>query len=98
LLVPAKETHRFIEKLVRGTIYLTERRYIGQNQEVTVSLLRPEDSQSIVTLLERFGELHERGPGIRIRKAVAQEARTNALFIFDIWDQFRFHGAVMDRD
>lgn len=98
LLVPAKETHKFIEKLVRGTIYLTERRYIEQNQEVTVSLLRSEDSQPIVTLLEQFGELYERGPGIRIRKAVAQEARTNALFVFDIWDQFRFHGAVMDRD
>jgi len=98
LLVPVKETHKFIEKLVRGTIYLTERRYIEQNQEVTVSLLRPEDSQPIVTLLERFGELYERGPGIRIRKAVAQDARTNALFVFDIWDQFRFHGAVMDRD
>ena len=98
MLVPAKETHKFIEKLVRGTIYLTERRYVEQNQEVTVSLLRPEDSQPIVTLLEQFGELHERGPGIRIRKAVAQDARTNALFIFDIWDQFRFHGAVMDRD
>lgn len=98
LFVPAKDTHRFIEKLVRGTVYLTERRYIEDDQEVTVSLLRPEDSQPIVTLLEEFGELHERGPGIRIRKAVAREAPTNALFVFDIWDQFRFHGAVMDRD
>jgi hypothetical protein len=97
LVVPAEETHRFIEKLVRGTIYLTERRYIEQNQEITVSLLRLEDSQPIVMLLEQFGELYERGPGIRIRKAVAQDARTNALFVFDIWDQFRFHGAVMDR-
>lgn len=96
LLVPAEATHKFIEKLVRGTIYLTERRYIEQHQEVTVSVLAPEDSQPIVTLLEQFGELYERGPGIRIRKAVAQDARTNALFVFDIWDQFRFHGSVMD--
>ena len=98
LLVPVDHTHRFIEKLVRGTVYLTERRYIGQDQEITVSLLRPEDSSPIVTLLEQFGELHERAPGIRIRKAVAADAKTNALFVFDIWDQFRFHGAVMDRD
>lgn len=98
LLVPVEETHRFIEKLVRGTIYLTERRYIEQKQEVTVSLLRTEGSQPIVALLEQFGELYKRGPGIKIRKAVAQDARTNALFVFDIWDQFRFHGAVIDRD
>jgi hypothetical protein len=98
LLVPADDTHRFIEKLVRGTVYLTERRYIEQDQEVTVSVLRPEDSEPIVSLLEQFGELYERGPGIRIRKAVAHDARTNSLFVFDIWDQFRFHGALMDRD
>lgn len=98
LLVPVQETHKFIEKLVRGAIFLTEQRYVERSQEITVSLLRSEDSQPIVKLLEQFGELYERGPGIRIRKAVAQDARTNALFVFDIWDQFRFHGAVMDRD
>ena len=98
LIVPVEATHKFIAKLVKGTIYLTERRYIEKDQEVTVSLLRPADSQPIVTLLDQFGELHERGPGIRIRKAVAEDARTNALFVFDIWDQFRFHGSVMDRD
>lgn len=98
VLVPAKDTHRFIEKLVRGTVYLTERRYIEEDQEVTISLFRPEDSRPVVTLLEEFGELHERGPGIRIRKAVARGAPTSALFVFDIWNQFRFHGAVMDRD
>jgi hypothetical protein len=97
LLVPAQDTQKFIEKLVRGTVYLTESRYVEQDQELTISLLRPEDGQPIVKLLENFGELYERAPGIRIRKAIAQDARTNALFVFDIWDQFRFHGAVMDR-
>lgn len=98
LVVPAKETLRFIEKLVRGTIYLTEQRYIGDNPEITVSLLKPEHGDPIFQLVEEFGELHDRGPGIRIRKAVAQDAKANALFVFDIWDQFRFHGAVMDRE
>jgi len=97
LAVPAKETYRFIEKLVRGTIYLTEGRYIEQDQEVTVSLLRPEDDEPIVRLAEHFGELYERGPGIRIRKTVAEDAKVNSLFVFEIWDQFRFHGMVMDR-
>jgi hypothetical protein len=98
LLVPVKDIHNFIEKLVRGTVYLTERRYVEEDQEVTVSVLRPEDGDPISTLLEEFGELYEREPGIRIRKAVANDAPANALFIFDIWDQFRFHGAVSDRE
>jgi len=98
LLVPAKELHRFIEKLVRGSIYITERRYVEEKQEITVSLLRPEDSAPIVSLLEQVGEMYERGLGIRIRKGVAQEAKANAVFVFDIWNQFRFLGAVTDRN
>lgn len=97
LLVRAKEIRRFVEKLVRGTIYLTEQRYIEADQRITISLLNPEDGEPIMRLLEDFGELHERGPGIRIRKAVAQDAKSNVLFVFDIWGQFRFHGAVTDR-
>lgn len=96
LLVPAEDLHRFIEKLIRGTIFLSEGRYIENDQEITVSILGPEDGDPIVALLDRSGELHERGPGIRIRKAAAVDAPTNSLFVFDIWDQFRFHGAVSD--
>lgn len=98
LLVPAEEIHKFIEKLVRGTLYLTERRYIEKEQEISVALLRPEDSDPIVGLLEEFGETHEREPGIRIKKGVAEDAKANAVFVFEIWNQFRFHGAVMDRE
>ncbi len=85
LLVPADDLHRFIEKLIRGTIFLTEGRYIENDQEITVSILGPEDGDPIVALLDRSGELHERGPGIRIRKAAAVDAPTNSLFVFDIW-------------
>lgn len=96
LEIPAKETHKFIEKLIRGTVYLTEGRYIEQDQEVTFSLLRPEVSEPIVQLVEQFGTRHERGLGIRIWKATAHDAITNSIFMFDIWDQFRFYGAVTD--
>lgn len=97
LHVSGAHIKRFAEKLVRGTVYITERRYIDTDQEINVSLLQREGEGEILKLLEQFGELHERGPGIRIRKAVAHDAKTNALFVFDIWDQFRFYGYVMDR-
>jgi hypothetical protein len=49
-------------------------------------------------MIEHFGEMRQRGPGIRVFKAVAQDDKESALFFFDIWGQFRFHGAVMDRE
>jgi hypothetical protein len=83
---------------VRGVVYLTEQRYIEPDQEITVTLLRPEHENDVLQILEQFGELYERGPGIRIRKVVARDAKANAIFVFDIWDQFRFYGSVMDRE
>jgi len=82
--------------LIRGTIYLTEQRYVEADQEITVTAGKLEDDLPL-RLLEQFGEVHERGPGIRIRKALAEDGPTNALFLFDIWDQFRFYGSVTDR-
>jgi hypothetical protein len=98
LQVPGRDVYRLGEKLVRGTIHLTERRYIEADQEITISLLKREDGAEILRLVEQFGELYERGPGIRIRKAVAQDGKMNALFVFDIWGQFRLYGSVMDRN
>jgi hypothetical protein len=98
LLLPARHINRFITKLVRGTVYLTERRYIEDEQEIFVSLLKKEDGSELLQILQQFGELYEREPGIRIRKAVAEDGRTNALFVFDIWEQFRFYGMVVDRN
>jgi hypothetical protein len=98
LRVDGRRLRKFIEKLVRGTIYLTEQRYIEADQEITVSLLRREHEGELIQILEQSGELLERGLGIRIRKAVAHDGVTNALFVFDVWGQFRFYGMVMDRD
>jgi len=78
---------------VKGTVYLTEQRYI-ENKQIGMSFLRPEDEKDVLQILEQFGELYERGPGIRIRKAVAPEAKDDPIFVFDIWDQFRVYAYV----
>lgn len=96
LLINARDLHKFIEKLVRGTVYITEQRYITEDQKVTVAIIDRSNEAEFLTILEKFGELYERGPGIRIRKAVAHEARANAMFVFDVWNQFRFYGSVLD--
>jgi len=93
LHISATGLHRFIEKLVRGTVYLTEERFI-ENGKIGMSFLRPEHEKDVLHILEQFGELYERGPGIRIRKAVAPEQQNDPIFVFDIWDQFRVYAYV----
>jgi hypothetical protein len=95
---PTGHLNRLIEKLVRGTVYLTEQRYIELDQEILIMTSPPPaDAAAHFAVIQGFSELHERGPGIRIRKAVSPDAKTDALFVFDIWEQFRFYGAVVAR-
>ncbi|HEX2826050.1 MAG TPA: hypothetical protein VHP37_06870 [Burkholderiales bacterium] len=95
IVVSAASIRRFVEKLVRGTVYLTENRYI-ETGRIGVSMMEPERAAEVQELLEQFGELHERGRAIRIRKAVAAEAPRDPIFVFDLWDQFRVYAYVED--
>jgi hypothetical protein len=95
LHVPAQGLRKFVDKLVRGTVWVTERRYI-EGKDVRMSFIRLEDAEEVFQIFERFGELYERGPGIRIRKAVAPELPSEPIFVFDIWNQFRVYAYLQD--
>ena len=87
---------RYVEKLVRGTVYFTEERYI-ESGTIGMSFIRTEDAtDDVYQMLEQFGQLYELGAGIRFRKAVAAEAPEQPLFVFDIWGQFRVFAYVED--
>jgi hypothetical protein len=93
LRVSEPDLRRFVEKLVRGTIYLTERKFVDQHQ-IKMSLIPRGKDADLQQIFDEFGEAYERGAAIRIRKAAASEAPDQPLFVFDIWDQFRFYAYV----
>jgi len=49
LNISAAGLHRFVEKLVRGTVYLTEQRYI-ENKTIGMAFLRTEDEKEVLQM------------------------------------------------
>ena len=89
LQIPAADLHRFGAKLIRGTVYLADKRYLDDT-DIGISLIAPDDEGDLQQLFE-LGQPFDRGLAIRIRRALDPN-NGDMLFRFDIWDQFRIYG------
>jgi hypothetical protein len=96
--IPAKELLKFGEKIVRGMVFMTEGRYVESNEEATVFIVRPDEIPEALQIALDVGELFEREPGIRIRKATANDAPKASAYVIDIWEQFRLYGMILPKE
>ena len=96
--IPAKELHRFGEKIVRGIVFMTEGRYIDSDEEVSIHNVSADEVPEALQIVENIGEVFERGPGIRIRKATAEDAPEASAYVIDIWEQFRLYAIVLPKE
>jgi hypothetical protein len=47
-------------------------------------------------MLEQFGKVHAREPGIIVRCAVACDDLTSSIFQVEIWNRFKIYAAVTE--
>lgn len=92
--VPIAELKLFGEKLVRGTAYVLENRYIETDHKIEVFLPGEIDPQPFIDLLDRFGRDDSCGPGINTRIAFVLSDTQSGVFEFIIWDRLRIYATV----
>lgn len=96
ILVSAKAIQRLAEKVVRGLIYLEDGRFVEEPFKIDQYVLDDVGSAPIREALYKFGEIFERGPGIRVTRAVTPEDRVSGFYEVEIWGRFKMYVAVMD--
>lgn len=94
--VSAAAIHRLAEKVVRGLIYLNDSRFVEEPFKIEQFVLDDEGSRPIRQALAKFGETFERGPGIRVTRAVTPDDRLSGLYEVEIWGRFKMYVSVMD--
>ncbi len=96
--ISEQDMTRFGIKLVRGVTYQLDRRFIEDDYEIEVYF--PDDSQfeQVLQIVGKYLETHERGPGVRIRRAVPVEDPKRAIFEFRIWGQLRIAAIVAPKE
>jgi hypothetical protein len=92
--VSAQGLKQLTEKVVRGLTYLEENKFIERTHEIENFVVTEEGASEFRAALDRFGTIHERLPGLRIRRAVIPEDRMSGIFEIEIWGQLKLYATV----
>jgi hypothetical protein len=92
--VPAESIRRLSEKIVRGIYYLEDDKFIEPPFTIEFYALTDEGAEPVKDILERFGCIYAREPGIVVRRAVPEDAPMNGIFEIQVWEQFKMYASV----
>lgn len=95
LLVPAKDLKRIAEKIVKGLAFIEDGYLLDANAEIEHHVVTTEVAGPIEEILARFGEVHSRGPGIEVARAVTQDDGISAFYKITIWGEFVMYVSVI---
>jgi hypothetical protein len=94
VLVPAESFTRITEKIVRGFFYIEEQKFIEPPHTIDFFALAEKDGLFWEQVLDKFGTVYAREPGLIVRRAAAPEDGTRALFAITFWQQFKTYASV----
>jgi hypothetical protein len=92
--VSAESIRRLTEKIVRGIYYIEDEKFIEPPFLIEFFALTDEGAEPVKEILDPFGTLYAREPGIVVRRAVAEDAPMNGFFEIKVWEQFNMYASV----
>lgn len=92
--VPAESIRRLAEKIVRGIHYLEDEMFIEPPLTIEFFALTDEGAKPAIEILDQFGSIYAREPGIVVRRAVPADAPMNGIFEINVWEQFKMYASV----
>lgn len=92
--VPAESLKRLAEKIVRGIYYLQDETFIEPPYAIDFYALDDDGAAHLRALLDQFGQIYAREPGIVVRRVVPKDAPLCGVFEIDIWGQFKMYASV----
>jgi hypothetical protein len=96
ILVSADDLRLIAEKVVRGVFFVEDERYIEPPFKIEHWVLNEEVTQEWKAMLNKFGTIYTREPGIVVHRAVVPEDSTSSVFEIVFWKQFVMHATVSD--
>jgi hypothetical protein len=92
--VPVESIRRLSEKIVRGIYFLEDQKFIEPPFTIEFFALTDEGAEPVKDILENFGSVYARGPGIVVRRAVPVDAPMNGIFEIQVWERFKMYASV----
>ena len=95
--VSATSIRRLVEKIVRGITFIEDGKFVEKPYSVQQYVLTDEGAAPLKEMLDRFGTVYERGPGITVVRAVVPEDGMAAMYSIEIWGRFKGY-AFLSKD
>ena len=80
---------------MRGIFYIEDRKFIEPPHKITFLALAEANANIIESLLDNFGSVYAREPGIVVRRAVTPEDGVSSLFAIQFWKQFKTYALII---
>lgn len=94
--ISSHKLHQLAKKIVRGIFYLEDGKYIEPPYNLQSYPVSHEHAAPTIAILDRYGQVYAREPGIIVRRAVASEDGMSSLFSITIWEQLTLYATVTD--
>ena len=85
VLIPAASFQRLADKIVRGTVYWLDQRFIEPPYSVNFYAVEDENAGEVRDLLKRAGKTYSQGPGITVTRAVVPEDGPSSVLQIELW-------------
>lgn len=96
--LPKYDLERLAEKIVRGIVYIENDMFIDDGYDLDVFVLNEPGAQPAIEMIDKFGHVLSRGPGIVVRRAVIDEDPRSGLYEIEIWEKAKLYASVVQKD
>jgi hypothetical protein len=94
ILMPAESFELMTMKIVRGLFYIEDGKFIEPPYKIEFFVLDDDGARPVKGVLDKFGKIYAREPGIVVHRAVAPEDGISSLFELTFWRQFKTYASV----
>ena len=92
--VSAESIRRLSEKIVQDIYFLENQKFIEPPFTIEFFALTDEGAKPVKHILENFGSVYAREPGIVVKRVVPEDAPMTGIFEIQVWDQFKMFASV----
>ena len=95
--VLAENVHAWLEKTVRGMLYLHSQRFVEDSHAVEfMPFLNSVALDEFESTMDGLGVVYVNGPGVAVRMGVAEDG-ISSVFVIRLWEQIYMGAAVMPK-
>jgi hypothetical protein len=98
MTVKERDLRAITEKIVRGTSYVLDGRYIEDSDEIEFWVPNEIGAEQVDRELIKFGKTYELGPGFSLSRAMTNDSSKAAIIRVRIWGKLTLYASVMPKE